>query len=107
MLARPQVLVAWPRVCMNRPYNLKYDGTVEWAEDEGGVKLKAWKEGKTGFPIVDAAMRSLKEQGCASPPPPPPSQPSARPPCSQLVPLDLRADNFLLVALQTCTTAAA
>lgn len=107
VLARPQVLVAWPRVCMNRPYNLKYDGTLEWAEDEGGEKLKAWKEGKTGFPIVDAAMRSLKEQGCASPPPPPPSQPSAPPPCSQLVPLDLRADTFLLVALQTCTTAAA
>ncbi|GAA5905644.1 hypothetical protein JCM8208_005793 [Rhodotorula glutinis] len=57
------VLVAWPRVCMSRPYNLKYDGTVDWAEDEGGEKLKAWKEGRTGFPIVDAAMRSLKEQG--------------------------------------------
>ncbi|GAA5820233.1 hypothetical protein JCM3770_006070 [Rhodotorula araucariae] len=57
------VLAAWPRVCMSKPFNLKYDGTVEWALDNDGEKLQAWKEGRTGFPIVDAAMRSLKEQG--------------------------------------------
>lgn len=51
---------------MGKPFNLKYDGTVAWAMDNDGAKLKAWKEGRTGFPIVDAAMRSLKEQGCAS-----------------------------------------
>ncbi|GAA5912336.1 hypothetical protein JCM6882_002564 [Rhodosporidiobolus microsporus] len=57
------VLAAWPRVCMSKPYNLKYDDTIEWATDDDGEKLKAWQEGRTGVPIVDAAMRSLNEQG--------------------------------------------
>ncbi|KWU44354.1 DNA photolyase [Rhodotorula sp. JG-1b] len=57
------VLAAWPRVCMTKPFNLKYDGTIEWVTDNDGAKLQAWKDGKTGFPIVDAAMRSLKAQG--------------------------------------------
>ncbi|GAA6021512.1 hypothetical protein JCM10207_005786 [Rhodosporidiobolus poonsookiae] len=57
------VLCAWPRVCMNRPWNLKYDGTIEWADDENDEKFEAWKTGKTGVPIVDAAMRALKNQG--------------------------------------------
>ena len=49
---------------MTKPFNLKYDGTIEWVTDNDGAKLQAWKDGKTGFPIVDAAMRSLKAQGC-------------------------------------------
>ncbi|GAA5880799.1 hypothetical protein JCM3774_005755 [Rhodotorula dairenensis] len=57
------VLAAWPRVCMTKPFNLKYDGTIEWVTDDDGAKFQAWKDGKTGFPIVDAAMRSLKAQG--------------------------------------------
>ncbi len=32
-----------------------------WENDE--VKFKAWCEGKTGYPIVDAAMRQLNETG--------------------------------------------
>ena len=53
-----QVLCAWPRVSMGRPFNLKFD-TIVW-EHEG---FEAWKEGRTGFPIVDAAMRAMKVQG--------------------------------------------
>ncbi len=34
---------------------------VSWSRDEEA--FDAWKEGKTGFPIVDAAMRQLKETG--------------------------------------------
>lgn len=34
---------------------------IPWMNDE--EEFKAWKEGKTGFPIVDAAMRQLKETG--------------------------------------------
>ncbi|MDN6627109.1 MAG: DNA photolyase family protein, partial [Pisciglobus halotolerans] len=34
---------------------------IEWENDE--LFFKVWKEGKTGFPIVDAAMRQLKETG--------------------------------------------
>jgi deoxyribodipyrimidine photo-lyase len=48
---------------MSKPYNLKYDDTIEWATDDDEAKLDAWKQGKTGFPIVDAAMRSLNAQG--------------------------------------------
>ncbi len=35
--------------------------TIRWDHDER--KFEIWKEGKTGFPIVDAAMRQLKEEG--------------------------------------------
>ncbi len=34
---------------------------VRWHSD--GELLEAWKEGRTGFPIVDAAMRQLKATG--------------------------------------------
>lgn len=30
-----------------------------WAADPGGVKLRAWQRGRTGFPMVDAGMRQL------------------------------------------------
>lgn len=38
--------------------NMRYDDPVEHTE-----KLAAWKSGKTGYPIVDAAMRQLTESG--------------------------------------------
>ncbi|GAA6039361.1 hypothetical protein JCM8097_002816 [Rhodosporidiobolus ruineniae] len=58
------VLAAWPRVCMSLPYNLKYNDTIEWAEEDVvEERFEAWKTGRTGVPIVDAAMRSLNEQG--------------------------------------------
>jgi len=41
-------------------FNDKYD-VVEWREDE--EQLEAWKAGKTGYPLVDAAMRQLKAAG--------------------------------------------
>ncbi len=34
-----------------------------WAEDAGGVKLRAWQRGLTGYPIVDAGMRQLWATG--------------------------------------------
>jgi deoxyribodipyrimidine photo-lyase len=34
-----------------------------WAEDKGGVKLRAWQRGLTGYPIVDAGMRQLWRTG--------------------------------------------
>lgn len=34
----------------------------EWAED-GGASLAAWQRGRTGFPLVDAAMRQLARDG--------------------------------------------
>jgi deoxyribodipyrimidine photo-lyase len=38
----------------------KYD-SLPWENDV--TKFKAWREGKTGFPIVDAGMRELNETG--------------------------------------------
>lgn len=40
--------------------NRAYDDVV-WQENE--AHLTAWKEGKTGFPLVDACMRCLHETG--------------------------------------------
>lgn len=34
-----------------------------WASDEGGKMEYAWQTGTTGYPIVDAAMRQLKQEG--------------------------------------------
>lgn len=38
----------------------QYD-SLKW--ENSGEKFEAWKEGKTGFPIVDAGMRELKTTG--------------------------------------------
>jgi deoxyribodipyrimidine photo-lyase len=34
-----------------------------WASDPNGAKLRAWQQGRTGYPIVDAAMRQLWATG--------------------------------------------
>lgn len=34
-----------------------------WADDPGGLKLRAWQRGRTGYPIVDAGMRQLWHTG--------------------------------------------
>lgn len=45
---------------LGRSFNEKYE-TIAWENDEN--KFAAWREGKTGFPIVDAGMRELKQTG--------------------------------------------
>jgi deoxyribodipyrimidine photo-lyase len=52
------ILVAYPRVCKNKPFKLNTD-QIPWSYDE--KLFNAWKDGNTGYPIVDAAMRQLKE----------------------------------------------
>ncbi|GAD99258.1 deoxyribodipyrimidine photo-lyase Phr1, putative [Paecilomyces variotii No. 5] len=52
------VLVHWPFICMNKCFKPEFTN-LEWEYDEG--KFTMWCEGKTGFPIVDAAMRQLKQ----------------------------------------------
>lgn len=42
-------------------WNPKYRGTLNWSHNEG--HLQAWQEGMTGYPMVDAAMRQLKQDG--------------------------------------------
>jgi deoxyribodipyrimidine photo-lyase len=34
-----------------------------WANDPGGMRLRAWRRGRTGYPIVDAGMRQLWATG--------------------------------------------
>jgi deoxyribodipyrimidine photo-lyase len=43
-------------------YQKQYDG-IRWVPDADGSQLQAWKDGKTGCPIVDAGMRQLKSVG--------------------------------------------
>lgn len=54
------ILLGFPRVCMNRPFRLETD-QLAWREDE--IQFRAWCEGRTGVPIVDAGMRQLAETG--------------------------------------------
>jgi deoxyribodipyrimidine photo-lyase len=37
-----------------------YENPIDWREDD--EELRAWKEGTTGYPIVDAGMRQLREE---------------------------------------------
>ncbi|ADJ14917.1 cryptochrome/photolyase family protein [Halalkalicoccus jeotgali] len=53
-----QVLYYHPNV-VTKNYKT-YDGEIEWRTDEEG--FDAWTEGKTGYPIVDAGMRQLREE---------------------------------------------
>ncbi|WP_435065714.1 cryptochrome/photolyase family protein [Halobaculum sp. EA56] len=56
-----QVLWANPEVVTE---NFKeYERDIEWrADDEAMAHLEAWKDGETGYPVVDAGMRQLREE---------------------------------------------
>lgn len=58
-----EVISYWPHVCMFLPYQLDYV-ELEWEYNED--HFKAWCEGNTGFPVVDACMRQLKQTGFMS-----------------------------------------
>lgn len=45
------ILAVFPRVSMGRPYQEKF-ANVQWEVNED--HLRAWQEGRTGVPIVDA-----------------------------------------------------
>ncbi|KAK4446406.1 Deoxyribodipyrimidine photo-lyase [Podospora aff. communis PSN243] len=50
------VLVHWPYVCMNKPFKPEYSN-IKWSYNQ--EHFEAWTQGRTGYPIVDAAMRQL------------------------------------------------
>lgn len=54
------IMVEFPRVAKYRAFK-KETEKVEWVQDEKA--FKAWCEGKTGYPIVDAGMRQLNKLG--------------------------------------------
>lgn len=45
---------------MNKPFKPEYS-SIEWSYDK--EHFKAWTQGRTGFPIVDAAMRQIQNMG--------------------------------------------
>jgi deoxyribodipyrimidine photo-lyase len=51
------VLAHWPFICMNKCFKPEHTN-IEWEYDAD--QFQAWCDGKTGFPIVDAAMRQMK-----------------------------------------------
>lgn len=55
-----QILHHFPHVSRHRAFKREYDG-LSWNRDDKA--LKAWQEGRTGIPIVDAAMRQLNQTG--------------------------------------------
>jgi deoxyribodipyrimidine photo-lyase len=55
-----QLLLHFPALSMEKPFKPE-TVNVLWRDDEAG--FKAWCEGRTGFPIVDAAMRQLLQTG--------------------------------------------
>lgn len=54
------ILVGYPRVSMHRAFRLEYEA-LPWRN--APKDLQAWQEGRTGIPIVDAAMRQLVATG--------------------------------------------
>ncbi|MBZ0332130.1 deoxyribodipyrimidine photo-lyase [Halomonas sp. ANAO-440] len=54
------VAAGFPRVCQHRAFQ-RHTEYVAWRNDEAG--FRAWCEGRTGYPLVDAAMRQLVQTG--------------------------------------------
>jgi deoxyribodipyrimidine photo-lyase len=54
-----QVMAARPESSV-RDYRARDD---DWRTEEAAEEIAAWKEGRTGYPVVDAAMRQLRYEG--------------------------------------------
>ncbi|MBX3316611.1 MAG: deoxyribodipyrimidine photo-lyase [Phycisphaeraceae bacterium] len=54
------LMAAYPRLCMGRAFKPETE-RLRWRDDPEG--FDAWRDGRTGVPIVDAAMRALLHTG--------------------------------------------
>ncbi len=54
------ILIAFPRISRHQPFKLE-TRHIPWRFDQ--QQFNAWKQGETGFPIIDAAMRQLITTG--------------------------------------------
>lgn len=54
------LLTAWPTLSRHKPF-IGWTDKVRWQQNDD--HFQAWCEGKTGYPIVDAAMRQMNETG--------------------------------------------
>lgn len=50
----------FPHICESKAFKPQYDN-IKWINNE--EQFRAWCEGKTGYPIVDAGMRELNATG--------------------------------------------
>ncbi|MBY4677498.1 cryptochrome/photolyase family protein [Marinobacterium arenosum] len=55
-----QLLLHFPELSRGKPFRPETE-RLRWRDDEAG--FRAWCEGRTGYPIVDAAMRQLNQTG--------------------------------------------
>lgn len=57
------ILANHPRLAAGAAFKPDYDN-IQWESGPHAKKLfKAWREGKTGYPLVDAAMHQLNQSG--------------------------------------------
>ena len=59
------LLIGFPRISRGKAFKSETE-RLAWRslqQPEVQQQLQAWKEGRTGFPLVDAAMRQLKQTG--------------------------------------------
>ena len=54
------IMFSFPKVSKGMPFQ-DYTKNIKWRFSE--EEFDAWKNGKTGFPIIDSAMRQLKSEG--------------------------------------------
>ena len=54
------IMFSFPRVSKGQPFQ-GYTKNIEWRFSE--KEFSAWKEGKTGFPIIDSAMKQMLNEG--------------------------------------------
>ena len=54
------IMHSFPKVSMGLPFQ-DYTKKIKWRFDKD--EFESWKVGKTGFPIIDSAMRQLKTEG--------------------------------------------
>ena len=54
------IMFSFPRVSKGQPFQT-YTKNIEWRFNER--EFTAWKEGKTGFPIIDSAMKQMLSEG--------------------------------------------
>ena len=53
-------MFSFPKVSMNKPFQ-DFTNKIEWRHSES--ELNAWKNGETGIPLIDAAMKQLRFEG--------------------------------------------
>lgn len=54
------LLVAYPKLSKQKPF-IEWTEQIVWRNDK--VDFKKWRQGQTGYPIVDAAMQQLHKTG--------------------------------------------